>query len=118
MRATRAYDRVMRTLATGIALAALACVLGCNSPRSHYAVLYSGPQRPAGNLALGPNAWDNRFAETQASRSTWPSINHGYRFNEITSYSQTIFDDQSFYDRLGGGYFQGGQSVRSGVMVR
>lgn len=82
----------------------------------------SGP-----NLALAPEASENALAISYALRSTWPSVDVGYDFNLIESYTQAIYDDQSFYEFPGrggdqtgviGGYTQQSQSVRSGVRVR
>lgn len=77
---------------------------------------------PAGraipNLALGSAAEHNLIGEALTARTAWPAVEGGYRFDDVSYFSQVIFDDQAFYDRLGGGFFQGNQSVRSSVLLR
>ena len=95
-------------------IAALCALLaGCAGP-GKYAVLHA----PAANLALGPTAEHVRLGEAFAYRSAWPSVDAGYRFEDTSFFSQVIFDDQSFYDRLGGGLYHETQTVRTGIMVR
>jgi hypothetical protein len=93
-------------------------VTGCAG--GHGAVVYApGPQRPAANLALGPSRDHVWLAETFAGRSSWPSVRAGYVFDDVSSYTEVIYDDQSYYGGLhGGGYTREAISVRSGVLVR
>jgi hypothetical protein len=70
-------------------------------------------------LALGPARHDTWLAESYAYRSSWPSVRVGYTFDDVSTFSEVIYDDQSFYDwRYGGGYTRESVSVRTGVVVR
>jgi hypothetical protein len=82
-------------------------------------VYASRPDRMVANCALGPTRDHAWLAEGFAQRSSWPSVHSGFRFDDVSSYSEVIFDDQSFFDlRDGGGYLREAVSVRSGVLVR
>ena len=70
------------------------------------------------NLALGPSAEHGRIAEMFAYRSSWPAVPIGYRFDDRSYHTEVIYDDQAFYERLGGGYFRATETIRTGVLVR
>lgn len=91
---------------------------GC--ARSSGPVVYApGPDRPAANLVLGPSPEHTWLAETFAYRSSWPSVESGYSFDDVSTYTEVIYDDQSFYDTpLDGGYTHAAVSVRTGVLIR
>lgn len=99
------------------------CVLfGCASP-DRSVVLHANTfsERLDGappNLALGPSAETNLLAEELTVRSSWPSLPTGYVLDDVTEATEVMFDDQSFYDRLGGSFFRAGQSVRTRVFLR
>jgi hypothetical protein len=81
-------------------------------------VVYA-PGRPVANLALGPSRDHTLVAEAYAYRSSWPSVQSGYVFDDISTYTEVIYDDQSFYDRRdGGGFTREAISVRTGVLIR
>jgi hypothetical protein len=84
------------------------------------AVVYApGPGQPAANLALGPARDHVWLAESFAGRSSWPAAYAGYRFDDVSSFTEVIYDDQSYYDSFdGGSYTRAAISVRSGVVVR
>lgn len=84
------------------------------------AVVYvPGAGQPAANLALGPSRDHGWLAESFAWRSSWPSVQAGYRFDDVSSYMEVIYDDQSYYGGLdGGSYTHEAISVRTGVWVR
>lgn len=84
------------------------------------ALVYAPPPgRPTANLALGRTPDETWLAEAQAYRTTWPAVDGGYIFDDISTYSELIYDDQSFYDtRYGGGYTRAAVSARRGVLVR
>jgi len=42
----------------------------------------------------------------------------GYRFDDRSYHTEITYDDQAFYERLGGGYFRAAETIRSGVLVR
>ena len=42
----------------------------------------------------------------------------GYRFDDRSYHTEVIYDDQAFYERLGGGYFRAAETIRTGVLVR
>jgi hypothetical protein len=96
----------------------LAAVSGCASkPPPHAAVVVHDPtsferSRAPGNLALGPGPEVNLLAEQFAGRLAAPGAYVGYRLGEMAFSSVFTYDDQSFYDRLGGAYFQEADSFR------
>ena len=96
----------------------LLTLAGCAS--SNGVVVYApGPARPAANLALGPLPDHTWLAESFAWRSSWPSVESGYVFDDVSSYTEVIFDDQSYYGGFDGGSFtREAISIRSGVLVR
>ncbi|MBL8877837.1 MAG: hypothetical protein JNG88_01855 [Phycisphaerales bacterium] len=76
-------------------------------------------ERPrCANLALGPTREDAVFAEAFAGRLNWPSYDRGYLLDSTTYVTQFQYDDQSFYDRLGGGFMDSTESVRNEIWVR
>lgn len=91
---------------------------GCAGDRG--AVTYAPePDRPVANLALGRMQEQTWLAESFAGRSSWPSVRLGYLFDDVSSYTEVIYDDQSYYDGFhGGSYTRQAISVRSGVLVR
>jgi hypothetical protein len=68
------------------------------------------------NLLLGP--WPERMAVAQLFnyRSDWPALNDGYRFDEVTTYIDVLYDEQFYYDRFNV-IRADRQSVRTGVSV-
>jgi len=96
----------------------LTCALGCASPRVN--VYVSDAHGAGANLLLAHNPDDAYLAELHAQRSAWPAVARGYVFEDVSTYSEVIYDDQSFYmpGRYGGGYIHESVSVRSGLMVR
>ncbi len=74
--------------------------------------------RTAPNLLLGSSAEHFYIAQTFDYRSDWPSVSIGYRFDEYSTYSEVIYDDQFFYDSLGGSYYRVGQDYRTRTIVR
>lgn len=89
----------------------LAALSGCAAPQGVC-------PRATPNLALGPIPSVNRLAEQHTLRSSWPSVEGGYYFDDVTDYSISSYDRQFFYDRLGGEHEQLTESVRTGVRVR
>ena len=74
--------------------------------------------RPLPNLLLGQSPDQVWLAQQFTYRSDWPSVATGYRFDDMTYFTDIQFDDQSFYDRMGGAFYSSGQQVRTGVMLR
>lgn len=112
--------RVARTTLLLMMLASFAGLLltsaGCARGGGVYA---PGPGYPVANLALGPSRDHTRLAEAHAYRSSWPAVKLGYHFDDVSTYTEVIYDDQSYYDGLhGGGFTREAVSVRTGVMVR
>ena len=42
----------------------------------------------------------------------------GYAKGYGLDFFEVIFDEESFHDRLGGGFYRGRESFRSGVLIR
>ncbi|MGE3182401.1 MAG: hypothetical protein AB7N71_12280 [Phycisphaerae bacterium] len=69
------------------------------------------------NLALGHNPEIAWIAAEINPRSDWPSVENGYRLNEITYYNDVLIDSQyviTEFDTT----FKTGQNFRSGVLIR
>lgn len=81
-------------------------------------VVHANERARCANLVLGPTREDALLAEVFAGRSNWPSFSRGYLLDSTTYVTQFQFDDQSFYDRLGGGFVDSTESMRSEVWVR
>ena len=96
-------------------LLVLASCASDDTRRSAYApsVVACGP-----NLVLGPKAEDAWLAEAFAGRSSWPSAERGYLLDSTTYITQFRYDDQSFFDRLGGGFIDSTEKFRDEVWVR
>jgi hypothetical protein len=98
-------------------------VLGCAGP-DRYSVVRPRPTPSAGgvvcapNLALGPSAEHGRLAELFNARLARPSVAVGYRLGDVSYYSELIYDDQTFYDRYGGGFYREAETFRTGVRLR
>lgn len=90
---------------------------GCAAP-PHGTTLEATWAMPVpANLALGASEEDARLATLLTDRSDWPSVDNGYRMDDLTMYVTTTYDVQSHYDRYGSLYNEA-QSVRTGVRVR
>jgi hypothetical protein len=77
------------------------------------------PGEPVSNLVLGSSPDQAVLAQLYTYRSSWPSVRMGYIFDDLSTYTEVIYDDQSYYDwRGGGGYTREAVSVRTGVLVR
>lgn len=87
------------------------------SPAAAQPAHLAGRSAPA-NLALGPSPAHNALAQALTMRSGWPSVETGYTFDDITYFVQDRYDRQSYYDRLGGGFWHETESVRAGVFLR
>ena len=69
------------------------------------------------NLAMGAHPDDLWLAEGLTMRGDWPAVDFGYRFDDVSSYAEVLFDNQYGFDRFGG-TFRSGQNIRTGVLVR
>ena len=106
---------MLRVAGTTILLLMLA---GC-AARPRVAVYAPAPGQPTANLVLGPTRDHTFLAEVYSYRSSWPSVQSGYLFDDVSTFSEVIYDDQSYYDGFyGGGFTREAVSVRSGVLVR
>lgn len=89
------------------------------APGSHK---WSSSARPAGpgvaNLALGSHPVHVQLGEELTYRSDWPAFRNGYVIEDVASFFSYSYDDQSFYDRFGGGYFGLFEATRQGIIAR
>lgn len=102
------------------AIVAAAMLAGCAAPRPAGALLVRHgqfPHHPAPNL-LGDNADLVAAARDFTYRSDWPSVPVGFFVDDVTHYSTVIYDDQTFFDELGGIHEHVASQVRSGLLVR
>lgn len=112
----------MRRALLGIVLLGLSA--GCAPPppvavlRAPQGAMMDRRAAAAPNLLLGPSKEHVRIAQMLTWRSDWPSVAVGHRFDESSTYTEVVYDDQFFHDTLGGFYFRVGQEVRSGSVVR
>jgi hypothetical protein len=95
----------------------LACLGGCTAPARFATLEAVQGSRPPTNLALRPSAEDTRFATLLNGRSDWPSVDNGYRMEDVTSYATSTYDVQMQFDRHNSLYYEA-QSVNTGVRVR
>ncbi len=111
----------MRCLICASLIAVL--LAGCSAPPP-VAVLHrrdpardiAGRRTP--NLLFGPSAEHFYIAQTFDYRSDWPSVSNGYHFDEYSTYNEVTYDDQFFYDSLGGSYYRSGEEYRTRTIVR
>jgi hypothetical protein len=97
----------------------LVCFLAGCSGGTPPVTYWAQADRAAANLVIGPTRDHGWLAESFAYRSQWPAVDAGYAFDDVSTYTEIIYDDQSFYDwRYGGGYTREAISVRTGVVVR
>jgi hypothetical protein len=101
-----------RTTALVLSVTALAALSGCASQERSYVAHAST------NLSLGRWPEQSRLAEQFTIRSSWPSVEGGYVFDDVTYFSIQSYDRQSFYDRLGGEFDRESDTVRTGVLLR
>jgi hypothetical protein len=116
MYARSCYRKGLRLSVAAVAGVGLALVAaGCAAPRSAPTLqVRSGP--PA-NLALPGSVQQNVLAARIEREALWPAVDLGYRFDDVSSYAEVLFDNQFGFDRFGG-TFRSGQNFRSGVLVR
>ena len=88
---------------------------GCCCDR--HAVIRSS--RPVANLAIGPTSDHTALSQAYTYRSSWPSVRAGYLFDDLSTYTEVIYDDESYISRFNAGSFnREAVSVRSRVLVR
>jgi hypothetical protein len=98
-------------------VAGLLLVCGCHERHHAAAVTVVQAERAErANLALGPSADTSRLAALYASRSDWPSVETGYRVDDVTFYESMTYDVQMHFDRNNSLYDQA-QNVRTGMWV-
>lgn len=103
----------------GIAIAILLCITLAGCAAGPSAVYVGRPGVAPANLAIGPSTSHTFLSEAFAYRSAWPSVSVGYRFDDVSTYTELIFDDESFYDTgYGSGFTREAVSFRTGVLVR
>ncbi len=102
----------MRRLTPIFALTALS--FGCAATERATVLLPSFTATGGPNLLLHPTLRLTHLSESYAGRSTWPSVEHGLILEDTTYVSEWSYDDESFTDRLGGGYY----GVREGYRLR
>ena len=106
----------MRGFAVAVIL--MLTLAGCSSPDRGLVYVARGPAEPA-NLALGPLHDHTILSELHAYRSSWPSIESGFFFDDVSTYTEVLYDDQSHYSTSdGGGFMREAVSIRRGVMYR
>lgn len=105
-------------------VAILVCLVIVGCGEAGRGVVLWGPQvgdapREDGsaNLALGPSGEHVWLAMGMSYRSSWPSTEAGYRF-EDASESVTIEHDTQFYYNRFGGYYRTGATLRRAVLLR
>jgi len=117
MGALTAIIGTVRTLF--VLTAGLLCVAGgCTTP-PRGTVLGCDRDEAASpaNLALGESAAATRLATLSCERSGWPTVDSGYRFDAISTYSTIGYDYQFGFNRYGGLYY-GAEVVDTGTWLR
>ena len=99
-------------------VATLSLCAGCAAPSGRIQGLVAvGPSAPP-NLLLGRFADDARSAQWLAGRADWPAIDAGYRVEDVSTTTEVSVNDESFYDRMGGGFYRTTFTTRTGAVVR
>ncbi len=75
------------------------------------------PAGHAANLALGSSADNLELALLLTDRSPGPAIETGYRFDDLTYYSDWFLDQQQTYDE-NGGFFRSAETFRTATLAR
>lgn len=91
---------------------------GCASQPRATVLVAGASYGSAPNVLLGPNGDQILLGESLAGRSAWPAIHDGFVLDDTEYFSYEIYDDQSFFDRFGGGFYHQANSTRSGVRIR
>jgi hypothetical protein len=82
------------------------------------AVIQATPHYPApANLVLGRSAMQAWLAQLQPVRTGPAAAALGIRVDDVTYYSQVLYDQEAHYDR-NGSVFSETHTLRSGVMLR
>lgn len=95
----------------------IALLTGCKTADRAAIVRSEATPASSANLALGPSAENSRLAALLPPRSDWPYVDNGYRLDDVTMYTQALYDVQMQYDRNGSLYYEQ-QSIQTGVRVR
>jgi hypothetical protein len=101
-----------------IVVISLLVLCGCATPP--HAVVYRASDAVNGstpNLVLGSHPADVLVASSLNWRSSWPSVEAGYWFDDTSFFVDVQADQQYQHGRLGG-YYRTTQAVRTGVLVR
>ena len=96
------------------------CVVGlagCQAPPRFAVLSDEAPEPASANLVLGRYAETAALAEVVALRSDWPAVERGLRLDDVTFYTNVLYDEQAHYDRFGG-LFYSVEAVQTGVWVR
>lgn len=108
---------IARTSAIAVAVL-LGLAAGCATPSGRIQALVAvGPERPS-NLLVGRRADDTRASQWLAGRTDWPALDFGYRLNDVLTTTDVSVNDESFFDRLGGGYYRTTYSTHTRTVVR
>lgn len=106
-------DAMLRPLRGLICLGLTLAACGCAVPR---AGLFVG--RPRSDALLDRDPVVALFAQDLAHRVAWPAVENGYEVNNVEYFSDVTFDEEGFYDELGGGFLRSRFSERSGAIIR
>jgi hypothetical protein len=102
---------------TLLLVAWVALLAGCKAVDRTAVLRSDATPAVSANLALGPSAENSRLAALLPPRSDWPSVDNGYRMDDVTIYTRASYDVQMQYDRQGSLYYEQ-QSIQTGVRVR
>lgn len=100
----------MRGLGAIFAVGVLLMAAGCSAKREYGFISHPGTR--VANIALDRDPRLTDLAEQLAERSDWPAIDLGYVVDSIDSSTVFSYDDQSFYDQLGGAFHREAESLR------
>jgi len=100
-----------------LAVGILLLLGGCATSSLSTTALASARPQPA-NLLLSDSPYVAMLGERFAGRDDWPTTVFGYVVEDVSTFTEFSYDDQSFFDRFGGGLQHEALSVRSGVVVR
>jgi hypothetical protein len=93
--------------------------LGGCAARERGTILVAPPPDapPVANLVLGSGPDVVRLGRALSYRSSWPSVAHGFVFDDVSYYADFQLDEQYFQNRFDA-FYRSAESVRTGVLVR
>lgn len=98
-------------------LVVIACLLAVSSGCHRRCARVWDARGSRANLVLGNSPETASLAQEFATRTDWPAVDVGFRVENVTFFTTTLYDEQAHYDRYGW-LSREAISVESGVQLR